>query len=118
MSVFSLVIVVAAVWWYVVAIPADNFALGHKRLDAWRDSHPALRWTVLVAKNLLGFLMILAGMTMIVTPGPGWLAIILGLGLVDVPGKRHLERRIIQAPGIRQMVDRARAKAGKPPLVF
>lgn len=109
-------ITVMAVRYYLIWIPADHFAKGHKPFDMLRNSHPALRWIILIAKNLIGGVLVLVGILMLVTPGPGWFALLLGLAMVNIPGKRALERRIIERPGILSFVNRLRAKANKPPL--
>jgi hypothetical protein len=114
----SIVITVVAVRYYLIWIPPDHFARGHKPFDVWRTSHPAIRWTLLVLKNAIGVVLILAGVIMLVTPGPGWLGILIGLALVDLPGKRAVERRIVERPAILHLVNRIREKAGHPPLCF
>ena len=55
--------------------------------------------------------MILAGLVMLITPGQGVLSILLGLALVDVPGKRTLERKIFQRPPVLKLVNRLRGVA-------
>lgn len=41
-----------------------------------------LKFTKRVIKMLAGFGLLLAGVIMLVTPGPGWLTILLGLALL------------------------------------
>ena len=113
-----LLLTMVAVRYYLIWIPADHFAKGHKPLDAWRDSHPALRWTILIGKNLIGGTLALIGLIMLVTPGPGWFALLLGLSMVDIPGKRAVEQRIVQRPAILAFVNRLRAKARQSALQF
>ncbi|HEY4310898.1 MAG TPA: PGPGW domain-containing protein [Pirellulales bacterium] len=116
-----IVSVVVTLWvarYYLVSIPADYFAHPHRPLAAWQGSHPARRWALLVAKNVLGAVFLAAGLVMLVTPGSGWIALLLGLYLLDIPGKRAVERRILQRPAILRLVNRVRAGAGQPPLVF
>jgi hypothetical protein len=55
---------------------------------------------------------------MIFTPGQGILSLLLGLTLIDIPGKRTLERKIIQRPSVLRVVNHLRARADKPPLEF
>ena len=43
-----------------------------------------------VLKNALGLLVVLVGVLMLVLPGQGILTIVLGLGLVDFPGRVKL----------------------------
>ncbi len=119
--VASIVMLVASMWIahrFLTTIPPDYFRHEHKRYDRFKHLHPALRWTLILGKNLLGGLLILAGIVMIFTPGQGVLSLLLGLVLVDVPGKRTLERKIIQRPSVLKVVNRLRARAGQRPLEF
>jgi hypothetical protein len=70
----------------------------------------------LVLKNVVGAAAFLAGVVMLFTPGQGLLGIALGIGLMDIPGKHALERRIISHPSILGGINRLRKKAGRPPL--
>jgi hypothetical protein len=109
---------ILAVRYYLIWIPADHFAKDHRPFDTLRNAHPALRWSILIAKNLVGALLTLFGLLMLVTPGPGWFALLLGLSLLDIPGKRAAERKILQRPTILKMINHLRAKAHRPPLEF
>ena len=40
------------------------------------------------------------------------------VGLVDVPGKRNVERAIVKRPSVLRVVNSLRAHAGQPPLEF
>ena len=51
-------------------------------------------------------------------PGQGMLTILIGLMLLDVPGKRRLERRIVGRRRILQAINRLRKRFGRPPLVL
>lgn len=53
-----------------------------RRVKAFMHRHPALRILHKVLVTLLGGIIVLAGLVMLVTPGPGWLAIFLGLGVL------------------------------------
>ena len=74
------------------------------------------RYPYWIFKNLFGALFIIAGIAMLVLPGQGILTIVLGLALVNFPGKRRVIRRIFGQPRIFKAVNRLRARAGKPPL--
>jgi hypothetical protein len=60
--------------------------------------------------------LILAGVAMLVLPGQGILMILIGLMLMDIPGKRALERRLVQQPSVWQVMNWIRAKAHQPAL--
>jgi len=51
-------------------------------------------------------------------PGQGFLTILLGLIMLDIPGKRPLEARIIKRPSILSAINKFRARYNKPPLVM
>lgn len=77
-----------------------------------RTMQQAKRWI----KILFGFTLLALGVVMIVTPGPGWLTIILGLGILAaefVWARTLLDRlkeqgmRLRDAVFLRQPADRA-----------
>ena len=121
MLVGSVVLLVGSLWiahYFLTTVPADYFSPGRQRLDRWRNSHPALRLTLLILKNALGILLIVLGLIMFVTPGQGVLTLLLGIVLTDFPGKRALERMILRRPTVLRLVNRMRARAGQGPLEF
>lgn len=101
----------------MIKIPADYFSSTYVR-EINKDNHFSIRWTAFIVKNIVGFLMIIAGVIMIFTPGPGVPTILLGLILMDIPGKRPLEAKLIQRPMVLSAVNDLRAKYNKPPLIM
>lgn len=79
-------------------------------------AHPLLGISLFLARNVLGGLLLLAGVAMLVLPGQGVLTILIALTLIDFPGKRALELRIVRQPGVRRAIDWIRRRAGKPAL--
>jgi hypothetical protein len=51
-------------------------------------------------------------------PGQGILTILLGIMLVDFPGKRELERKIVSRPQVFETINKLRHRFGKPNLVL
>ena len=102
----------------VVGLPSDFFVRTPERRGFWQ-SHRALRPTLLVAKNFLGVLVFVVGfiMALPLVPGPGVLFMLVGLGLVDFPGKRSMELRLLREPHVLASVNRMRARLGKPPIL-
>lgn len=101
----------------LVRLPADYFQDSHDR--RWLlGRHPVLRWTALIVKNLIGAVVAILGIVMALpgVPGPGILTILLGILLVDFPGKRRLERWVIGHPRVFRSVNRLRRRYGKPRL--
>lgn len=84
--------------------------------DSFKGKHPFIRWLALILKNLLGFLLVLAGIAMLALPGQGILTILLGLVVMNFPGKRRLELRLIRVPGVLRSINWIRTKAHHKPL--
>ena len=71
-----------------------------------------------IIKNLLGAILFVLGVIMSLpgVPGQGILTILLGLMLLDVPGIRRLERKLVRRPKVFRTINRIRARYHKPPL--
>jgi hypothetical protein len=72
-----------------------------------------------VARNALGVLLIVLGflLSLPLVPGQGVLTMLIGVILVDFPGKRRLERKLVARPSVLETMNRVRAWLGRPPLV-
>jgi hypothetical protein len=116
-SVLTFVGTLVVLPFVVARLPADYFVRDRQCHAASREQHMALRLIVLVVKNVLGLVFVLAGVAMLVLPGQGILTILIGLSLMDFPGKRTLERRFVQQPTVLQAINWMRRKAGQPPLI-
>jgi hypothetical protein len=79
-----------------------------------------LRWGGLVLKNLLGAFLVLFGVVMSLpgVPGQGVLTILLGVMLLDFPGKRQLELKLVSRPKVLRTVNGIRRRFDRPPLVL
>jgi hypothetical protein len=103
----------------VVWMPADHFSRPPGQ-DAMALRHPVARWAVKIVKNVAGLLIVPLGVFLAIpgVPGPGLVFILVGLSLLDFPGKRRLERRLLAYPAVLGFLNRARARFGRPPLVL
>ncbi|HMO81438.1 MAG TPA: hypothetical protein PKD24_11680 [Pyrinomonadaceae bacterium] len=103
----------------LVKLPANYFS-PHYSQDFMPDKPWIVRWSAVILKNLLGVFLILLGIVLSLpgVPGQGLLTILLGLIMLDIPGKRPLEARIIQRPAILSAVNKFRARFDKPPLIM
>jgi hypothetical protein len=99
----------------IIRIPADYF-LGNKVPEPEGKVHPLSRFLLKALKNILGVILLIAGLAMLVLPGQGLLTILIGLILVNFPGKRKLECRLIRNRSIISAVNYIRAKAKRPLL--
>lgn len=120
LMIFSIVAffgTLASVPLLLIHLPADYFS-AKRRKKRKTNLHPAIRVLLIIIKNVIGWVVILAGIAMLVLPGQGILTIVAGLMLINFPGKYVLERRLISRPAVIKAVNQLRAKAGKPPLVI
>lgn len=102
--------------WLVARIPPDYFMPKPERDDKFRNQSLALWLLWRGLKNIVGAVLLLAGVAMLVLPGQGLLTILLGVMLIDFPGKRRLELLIICRPSILRIVKWIRHKAKRGAL--
>ena len=113
----SIVLSLVIVGIVMVKIPANYFRSSYQHTFLPNSSW-FTRWGAVVGKNIAGLVLVIAGIVMLVGPGQGILTILIGLILMDIPGKRPLEARLIKRPVILAAVNNFRAKYNKPPLVM
>jgi len=118
-SGLSLLVVIASIIgipWLLTRLPSDYFARP-ERLP-WRESSgvPIIVIVVAVLKNLFGLLLVVLGLIQLVTPGQGILTLLVGLLLMNFPGKYHLERWLVMRPGVLRGLNWLRRKRGHPPF--
>lgn len=101
----------------LVRLPADYFDVRIPR--PWMENHhPVLRVAGHLIKNVIGLVFLLAGLAMLVLPGQGILTILIGLSLVEFPGKRRLEAKLVGQATVLSTINKMRAKFDKPPLIL
>ena len=117
--VITFVVSLAIVSLILVKIPPDYFKVDHPRAF-WAGKHPTVRLLGMIGKNVLGALLVILGIVLSIpgVPGQGLLTILLGVMLLDFPGKRRLEQKLISRPNILKTVNNLRHRFGKPELVL
>jgi hypothetical protein len=103
----------------VVKVP-ENYFSSHYERDFLPDSPFLIRWGAVILKNILGVILVCIGIILSLpgVPGQGILTILIGLIMIDIPGKRPFEAKIIKRPTILAAVNDLRARYKKPPLVM
>jgi hypothetical protein len=84
-------------------------------LESWQH-RPVLRSSLLIAKNVLGIVLVIAGVLMLLVPGQGLLTIVAGLILLDFPGKFDLERRLATQRHVWRSINWLRKRFGRTAL--
>jgi Na+/H+ antiporter NhaD/arsenite permease-like protein len=116
-SLFLLVASVVGVPWFVARLPEDYLTrreLAEHGLVRPRRTIGFMLFVFL--RNLIGLLLLVGGIAMLVLPGQGLLSLLVALMLLDFPGKRLIERRILATRLVFSLVNRLRKRAGKPPI--
>lgn len=117
-SLFSFIASLFLIPFLVVRIPYDYFAESKRQPSPWAEQHVVIRWVVLLVKNLLGIVFVVLGLAMLVLPGQGLLTLLIGVLLLNFPGKYRFERWLIQKPSVSKAVAWLRQRAGRRPLEF
>jgi hypothetical protein len=109
-------VVVAAI---LTILPERYFQESYSR-DLFADHNPVLFWTAKILKNLLGWILVILGLVLSLpgVPGQGLLTILIGLTLLDLPGKRRFEQKVLAQPTVRRAVNGMRARFGRPPFLL
>lgn len=117
-GVGSAVVSLFAVGYALARVPADYFVNPAARTLRKRP-HPVLHVLFVLGRNLLGLVLIALGVVLSLpgVPGQGVLTILMGVMLMDFPGKRAAERWLVSRRAVGAAVNNLRAKFGQPPLV-
>lgn len=107
MFVFSLLLLP----WLIKKIPDDYF----QRASAGNNS-TALFSPKGILRNIIGLIILLAGFAMFILPGQGILTVLVGIAIMQFPGKHQLERWLISRNGVLQTVNWLRRKTNAPEL--
>jgi hypothetical protein len=113
-SLIASIVVTALV---VVRLPSDYFML-EKRPLPFEGRPRWLRIAGRVGLNVAGILLIALGVVLSLpgVPGQGLVTILLGVMLVDIPGKRRLEMAIVRRGMVQRGMNRLRTRFHRPPL--
>jgi hypothetical protein len=106
-----------AIPFILVRLPTDFFDTRVPR--RWmEDHHPVLRLLGHLVKNVVGAIFLFAGFLMLFLPGQGILTMLIGVTMLDFPGKRKMEAKMIGQPAVLSTINSMRQKFGKPPLTI
>jgi uncharacterized Tic20 family protein len=116
LSLFAFVATLVAIPLVVIHIPADYFTREKQNSVDSPGKHSLFHLVGLILRNLIGIVFIAAGIAMLVLPGQGIITILIGLMLLNFPGKLALEQRIIKHQSVLRAMNWMRFKAQKPAL--
>ena len=117
--VVTLGVSLAIVSFVLVKLPPNYFQQSHPR-HFLANHPPVVRVLAIIGKNLLGIVLVALGVVLSLpgVPGQGVLTILLGIMLLDFPGRQKLEHWLVTRRKIREGINKLRHKFGKPELVL
>lgn len=102
---------------FVVAQLAQDYFTRKRRPSARKRRRYPLFWAIAaVAQNALGVVFVLARFAMLILPRQGLFTILIGLAIMNFPGKYAIEQRIIRQPAVAKSLNKIRALGGRPAL--
>ncbi|HSD46615.1 MAG TPA: hypothetical protein VLB87_08325 [Pyrinomonadaceae bacterium] len=107
----------AIVSFILVKLPANHFSKSRKT-KFWAGPRPWLHALKVIGKNIAGVLLVALGIILSLpgVPGQGLLTVLLGVMLLDFPGKDRMEQKLLSRPAIQKAINGLRRRFDKPPL--
>ncbi|MBC8208407.1 MAG: hypothetical protein H8E79_04470 [Desulfobulbaceae bacterium] len=118
LSLATFVVSLLIIPWVVTRAKTNYFLVHTYHVDQRHQQHPLLYFIVRIFRNTLGGLLLVAGLCMLFLPGQGIITMIIGLSLLDVPGRQLVLDRLIQIEIIQHSLNWIRHKSGKEPFRF
>jgi hypothetical protein len=103
--------------WMVRLLPPDYFIRDRKH-SPFAHLPPIVRMILAFLRNVLGIALLLAGFAMLFLPGQGILTMLLGISLLNFPGKHTLIEKLIAMPSVHQGLNWIRVKTKRPPFIW
>jgi hypothetical protein len=101
----------------LVKLPADHFSKTRKT-KFWAGPRPAIHAAKVIGKNIAGVFLVALGIVLSLpgVPGQGLLTVLLGIMLLDFPGRDRVEQKLLSKSSIVNTINRLRGRFSKPPL--
>jgi hypothetical protein len=114
LSLLTLIATLIAMPILILRLPSGYFLEDDRPRPLSR--HLAVHWFLMALKNLLGLTLFLIGLFLVFLPGQGLLTMIIGLTIMNYPGKFHIERWLVLRPGVLKAMNWLRHRFGVAPL--
>lgn len=117
-SLFTFLISLAVIPWLISRLPSDYF-IRHTYTASARNADRRFRtpfW--LVIRNLIGSILLFAGIAMLFLPGQGILTIVVGISLLTFPGKHRFLSSLTNRVTVQKALDWIRTKTGRPTFLW
>ena len=98
----------------IARLPPDYFVNDERPPPLSR--YVVVHLALMALKNLIGLAFVLLGIMLLFLPGQGLLTLIIGLTIMNYPGKFAIERWLAMRPHVLPALNWFRARRGHPPL--
>jgi len=113
-SLAMLVTTLIAFPFIIARLPVRYFA--ERSRPAPRSRHTLVHWALTALKNLLGLALAISGVLLLLLPGQGVLTLIVGLAIMNYPGKFVIERWLVRRRRVMPALNWLRRRFGAPPF--
>ena len=116
LSVIFFVGSMVGIWVVLIRLPED-YLIRDGVPNSKETSRSLVQLLRKIVLNMVGIGFLFIGLVMLLTPGQGILSILVGITLMDFPGKHRLILRILSHPKVFHAINTLRSKSDKPPLL-
>lgn len=113
-SIALMILSCAATPWFVASLPSDYL---QPKVSGSR-TYSLFNILILVFRNIVGLALIILGLIMMVTPGPGLIGLLVGVSLAEFPGKHRILISIAIQPDVFKSLNWMRMRHGKAPFDY
>lgn len=104
---------------FLISRASPDYFLTHPTIVEQRHKrHPVIALVIKIIRNSLGGFLCLAGFIMLFLPGQGLITLLIGVSLLDVPGRQKVLDMLIHRHAIQHALNWIRQKTGHPPFNF
>ena len=115
-SLITFLLSIILIPWYISRLPPDFFYLLQNQSNVYQIKHPSL--ALLVLRNCIGVILVIAGGIMLFMPGQGLLTILIGILCMSFPGKLHFILFLINKPSVQTSLNWTRKKMRQQPFTW
>ncbi len=118
LSVLTFVGSLLAIPIIIARLPQNFFVRHRQKVEERHRRHPLMALIILLVRNSIGAILVIAGIAMLVLPGQGIITILIGISFMDFPGKRRLVDTCVNQQRVRKVLNWIRLKEKKSPFEF
>lgn len=115
-SLITFLLSIILIPWYIGRLPPDFFYILQNRLPGHQNKR--ISFGLILLRNCIGALLIIAGCIMLFMPGQGILTLLIGILCMSFPGKLRFVLYLVNKPSVQTSLNWTRKKMRKKPFVW